>query len=149
MERKKKIYLLYAGLFVLIIAIALTNYLFKLAEFKRSNIPVYEYAAISPKELQEMMNKNKELIIVDTRIKDYYDEGHIKGAANLPYTSMKAMDKALKKRKSEDIVLYSEAGDRSKKICEILGMLGYSKLKNLDGGIKGWKESIGEVVKES
>jgi rhodanese-related sulfurtransferase len=149
MERKTKIYLLYAGLFGLIIVVAITNYLIKLAELKRSNIPVYEYSTISPKELQEMMNKNKELIIVDTRIKEYYDEGHIKGAANLPYTSMKAMDKALKKRKSEDIVLYSEDGDRSKKICEILGTLGYSKLKNLDGGIKGWKESIGEVVKES
>jgi rhodanese-related sulfurtransferase len=147
MERKTKIYLLYAGLFVLIIVIALTNYLFKLAEFKRSNIPVYEYAAISPKELKEMMNKDKELIIVDTRIKEYYNEGHIKGAINLPYTSMKGMNKALKNDLAKDIVVYSEDGDRSKKICEILATLGYSKLKNLEGGIKGWIDSGGEVVK--
>ncbi len=148
MEKKTKIYLLYAGLFGLIIVVAITNYLIKLAELKRSNVPVYEYSTISSKELQEMMNINKDLIIIDTRIKEHYNEGHIKEAANLPYTSMKAMDKALKNSKSKDIVIYSEDGDRSKKICEILRTLGYSKLKNLDAGIKGWKETGGEVVKE-
>lgn len=147
MERKTKIYLLYGGLFGLIIVVAITNYLIKLAELKRSNIPVYEYSAISPKELKEMMNKDKELIIVDTRVEEYFNEGHIKGAINLPYTSMKGMNKALKKELSKDIVVYSEDGDRSKKICEILVTLGYSKLKNLEGGIKGWTDSGGEVVK--
>ncbi len=148
MERKTRIYLLFGGFFVLTIVFGVTNYLLKMSEFRRST-PVYEYKAISSKELMDMMKQNKELIIVDIRVSEYYNDGHIKDAVNLPYTSMKAMNKALKNDLSKDIVLYSEDGERSKKYCEILATLGYSKLKNLDGGIKGWKESGGEVVKGS
>ncbi|MBI3354888.1 MAG: rhodanese-like domain-containing protein [Nitrospirae bacterium] len=147
MERKKKIYLLYAGIFISIIAIAITNYLIKMAEMRRS-MPVYTYLSISSKELMDMMKQNNELIIIDTRIKELYEEGHIKGAANFSYTSLRAMDKVLKKELSKEIVFYSEDGDRSRKICDVLVTLGYSKLKNLEGGIKGWKEAGGEVVKE-
>ncbi|MEK6680843.1 MAG: rhodanese-like domain-containing protein [Nitrospirota bacterium] len=146
MERKKKIYLLYAGIFISIIAIAITNYLIKMAEMRRS-MPVYTYLSISPKELMDTMKQNKELTLVDIRVREYYNEGRIKDAVNLPYTSMKAMNKALKNDLSKDIVLYSEDGERSKKYCEILVTLGYSKLKNLDGGIKGWKDAGGEIEK--
>ncbi|MBI5181961.1 MAG: rhodanese-like domain-containing protein [Nitrospirae bacterium] len=147
MERKTKIYLLFGGFFILTIVFGVTNYLLKMSELRRST-PVYEYKTISSKELMDMMKQNKELIIVDIRVSEYYNEGHIKDTVNLPYTSMKAMNKALKNDLSKDIVLYSEDGERSKKYCEILATLGYSKLKNLEHGIKGWIESGGEVVKE-
>ena len=110
-------------------------------------MPVYTYLSISPKELMDTMKQNKELTLVDIRVREYYNEGRIKDAVNLPYTSMKAMNKALKNDLSKDIVLYSEDGERSKKYCEILVTLGYSKLKNLDGGIKGWKDAGGEIEK--
>ena len=58
------------------------------------------------------------------------------------------MNKILEKEKSKDIVIYSEDGERSRKICEVLVNLGYSKISNLDSGIKGWSDSGGEVVKE-
>lgn len=146
MERKKKIYLLYAGIFISIMAIAITNYLIKMAELRRS-MPVYTYITISPKELMNMMKQNNELIIIDTRIKELYEEGHIKGAANFSYTSLRAMDKVLKKESSKEIVIYSEDGDRSRKICDVLVSLGYSRLRNLEGGIKGWKDAGGKIEK--
>lgn len=144
MERKKKIYLLYTGIFISIIAIAITITLIKMAEMRRS-MPVYTYITISPKELMDMMKQNNELIIIDTRIKELYEDGHIKGAANFPYTN--SMNKVLKKKLSKEIVIYSEDGDGSRKICDVLVTLGYSKLKNLDGGIKGWKDAGGEIEK--
>ncbi len=148
MDRKKKIYLLYAAIFGLTMIFGATKILIMLAETKRSSVPVYKYATILPNDLKEMMKQNSELIIVDTRIKELFNEGHIKGAVNLSYTSLKAMNKVLEKEKSKDIVVYSEDGERSKKICEILVNLGYSKISNLDSGIKGWTASGGEVVKE-
>lgn len=148
MDRKKKIYILYAAIFVSTMVFGAVNYLIKLAEIKRSNVPIYKYAAILPNDLKEMMKQNSELIIVDTRIKEHFNEGHIKGAANLSYTSLKEMNKVLEKEKSKDIVVYSEDGERSRKICEVLVNLGYSKISNLDSGIKGWTDSGGEVVKE-
>ncbi|OGW51977.1 MAG: hypothetical protein A2Z50_04980 [Nitrospirae bacterium RBG_19FT_COMBO_42_15] len=148
MDRKKKIYILYTAIFVSIMIFGAANILIKRAEIMPSKIPVYKYAAILPNDLKEMMKQNSELIIVDTRVKEHFNEGHIKGAANLPYISLKAMNKVLEKEKSKDIVVYSEDGDRSRKICEVLVNLGYSKISNLDNGIKGWTDSGGELVKE-
>ncbi len=108
---------------------------------------VYTCITISPKELKEMMKQNSELIIVDTRIKEHFNVGHIKSAVNLSYTSLRAMNKVLEKEKSKDIVVYSEDGERSRKICEILVNLGYSKINNLDSGVKGWIESGGKIEK--
>src|SRR4030067_3746050 len=149
MDRKKKIYILYTAIFVSIMIFGAANILIKRAEIMPSKIPVYKYAAILPNDLKEMMKQNSELIIVDTSVKEHFNEGHIKGAANLPYISLKAMNKVLEKEKSKDIVVYSEDGDRSRKICEVLVNLGYSKISNLDNGIKGWTDSGGEGGKET
>lgn len=147
MDTKKKIYLQYTAIFILIIVLGGITFIIKTSDVWRSNLPGYEYTTISPKELMLLMNQNSELIIVDTIIKEYYKEGHIKGAINLPYTNMKTMEKTLNKDRAKDIVIYSEDGERGKKICAILTSLGYSKIKNLHGGILGWVESGGEIVK--
>ncbi|MBI3584597.1 MAG: rhodanese-like domain-containing protein [Nitrospinae bacterium] len=146
MDTKKKIYLQYAAIFIFTMLFGAILFIIKTSDIWRSSLPKYEYSTILPKELLEMMNQNKELIIIDTRIKEYFKKGHIKGAANLPYTSMKTMTKLLKNEMLKDIVIYSEDGERSKKICEILTNLGFSKIKNLHGGIKNWIDSGGEIV---
>ena len=147
MDRRKKIYIQYAGIFILTIVLGGILFIIKTSDIWRSSLPKYEYTTILPKELLEMMNQNKELIIIDTRIKEFFNKGHIRGAVNLPYTSMKTMNKVLKNDMSKDIVIYSEDGERSKKICDILTNLGFSRIKNLHGGVKNWTESGEEIVK--
>jgi rhodanese-related sulfurtransferase len=147
MDRRKKIYLQYAAIFVLIMVLGSINFIIKTSDVWRGNLTKYEYANIMPKELMDLMNQNSGLIIIDTRIKEYFKEGHIKGALNLSHTNMKMMNKALRKDMAKDIVVYSEDGEMAKKICNILTNLGYSKIKNLHGGIKNWTDSGGEVVK--
>lgn len=147
MDRRKKIYLQYAAIFVLIMVLGSINFIIKTSDVWRGNLTAYEYTTIMPKELVDSMNQNKELIIIDTRIKEYFKEGHIKGALNLSHTNMKTMNKVLRKDMAKDIVIYSEDGEMAKKICNILTNLGYSKIKNLHGGIKNWIDSGGEVIK--
>ena len=147
MDRRKKIYIQYAGIFILTIVLGGILFIIKTSDIWRSSLPKYEYTTILPKELLEMMNQNKELIIIDRRIKEFFNKGHIRGAVNLPYTSMKTMNKVLKNEMSKDIVIYSEDGERSKKICDILTNLGFSRIKNLHGGVKNWTESGEEIVK--
>lgn len=147
MDSRKKIYLQYAAIFVLIMVLGSINFIIKTSDVWRGNLTKYEYTTIMPKELIDLINQNSELIIVDTRIKEYFKEGHIKGALNLSHTNMKTMNKVLKKDMAKDIVIYSEDGKMAKKICNILTNLGYSKIKNLHGGMKNWIDSGGEVVK--
>ncbi len=147
MDSRKKIYIQYAAIFVLIMVLGSINFIIKTSDVWRGNLTAYEYTTIMPKELVDSMNQNKELIIIDTRIKEYFKEGHIKGALNLSHTNMKTMNKVLRKDMAKDIVIYSEDGEMAKKICNILTNLGYSKIKNLHGGIKNWIDSGGEVIK--
>lgn len=147
MDRKKKIYLLYAAIFVLIMVLGIINFLIKTSDVWRSDLPKYEYETILAKDLMNMMNQNNELIIIDTRVKDDFEKSHIKGAINLPYTNLKMLNKVLRKEREKEIVIYSEDGERSKKISDILSSLGFSKIRNLDGGIKGWIDSDGEIVR--
>lgn len=147
MDRKKKIYLLYAAIFVLIMVLGIINFLIKTSDVWRSDLPKYEYETILPKDLMNMMNQNNELIVIDTRVKDDFEKSHIKGAINLPYTNLKMLNKVLRKEREKEIVIYSEDGERSKKIGDILSSLGFSKIRNLDGGINGWIDSGREVVR--
>lgn len=147
MERKKLIYIQYAVIFVLIIVFGITNFLIKTSDVWRSKIPRYEYRTISPKDLMGMMDRNNELIIIDTRLAEDFKSGHIKGAINLPSTNLKMTEKALRKEREKEIVIYSEDGERSKATSEILSNLGFSKIRNLDGGIKGWINSGGAAIK--
>lgn len=147
MERKKLIYIQYSAIFVLIMVFGITNFLIKTSDVWRNKMPRYEYLTISPKDLMGMMDRNSELIIVDTRLEQYFKSGHIKGAINLPSTSLKMTEKVLRKEREKEIVIYSEDEERSKTTSDILSNIGFSKIRNLDGGIKGWINSGGEVVK--
>ena len=147
MDRKKKIYLQYAAIFILIMVFGIINFLFKTSDIWRSKEPKYEYITISSKDLLGLMSQNKELIIVDSRATEDFKNGHLNGAVNLPFLSLQNMTRALNKDKGKEIVIYCENGERSKKISDILSNLGFSKIKNLDGGIAAWTNSGGEVVK--
>jgi rhodanese-related sulfurtransferase len=147
MDRKKRIYIQYAVIFVLIMVFGITNFVIKTSDVWRKSWPAYKYENISPKEMMDIMSRNNELIIVDTRIKEDFSQGHIKGAINLPYTNFKKMSKVLMAERGKEIFVYSEDGEKAKTICEFLSSLGFSKVRNIDGGIAGWKNSGGEDVK--
>ena len=147
MDRKKKIYIQYAVIFILIMVFGIINFLFKTSEVWRSKEPRYEYVTISPKNLLNLMSQNKELIIVDASGEEHFKNGHIKGAMNLPYANLQGMEGVLKENKGKEIVIYCENGERSKKISDVLSNIGFSKIRNLDGGLNAWINSGGEVVK--
>ena len=146
MDRKKKIYLQYGAIFIFIMVFGIINFLVKTPEVWRSSMPKYNYATIPPKDLMDLMSRNTEFIIVDARATDDFKNGYIKGATNFPYINLKKMEKALKKDREKIIVIYSEDGKKSKEISDVLSNLGFSNIKNLDGGINGWIAAGGEVV---
>ena len=146
-DRKKKIYIQYAAIFVLIMVFGIINFLFKTSDVWRSKEPKYEYKTISSEDLLNLMSQNKELILVDTRTEEHFKKGHIKGAMNFPFTNVERMENVLRENRGKEIVIYCENGERSKKISDVLSNLGFSKIRNLDGGVTAWINSGGEVVK--
>ena len=81
--------------------------------------------------------------IIDVRDKDEFKSGHIKGAINIDYYNdeFEKLFQEKLKDKNKEYVLYCRSGMRSLYASPILEELGYTKIKNMKGGIIAWKES--------
>ena len=71
--------------------------------------------------LQQILEENN-YIIVDVRTKEEYEEGHVKGAINIPYDEI---DENVELSKEKTILVYCKSGRRSKIAYEKLKTLGY------------------------
>ncbi|MBN2320603.1 MAG: rhodanese-like domain-containing protein [Acidobacteria bacterium] len=103
---------------------------------------------ISVEELKGMVDKNADIVIVDTRDGGSYAAGHIKGAINIPYdvTSdpMQRQMMLIALPMDKLIVTYCDCTDdaNSANVVQELYDLGYDldKLKVLSGGSLRWVE---------
>lgn len=84
----------------------------------------------------------KDAQVVDVRRPEEYKEGHIKGAvlANWQDPSHFA-EKVKSLDKNKPVYVYCLAGVRSDKAADALVKNGFTKVVQLDGGIKAWKDA--------
>jgi len=100
---------------------------------------VYKPKFISAQELKKLIDeKSADIVIVDTASPLIFEEQHIPGAVNLPYTPTLPQPITLPRTKT--LVIYcacnaeEESVDTAKKLTEY----GYQNLKVLKGGWSGW-----------
>ena len=79
----------------------------------------------------ENLVKNKEFLL-DVREEYEYQEGHVKGAVNLPLREILSQKDSLPKDK--DIYVYCRSGHRSADAVNFLKSLGFEKVHNIEGG---------------
>ena len=79
----------------------------------------------------ENLVKNKEFLL-DVREEYEYQDGHIKGAVNLPLREILGKKDSLPKDK--DIYVYCRSGHRSADAVNFLKSLGFEKAHNIEGG---------------
>ena len=82
-----------------------------------------------------------DVVLLDVRTIDEYNEGHIMGALQVDIRQDDFMPKAQKLLpKDKTIAVYCRSGRRSAQACEQLESDGY-KVVNLKGGILAWKKA--------
>lgn len=97
----------------------------------------HTYEQISAKKAKEIMDTEKDYIIVDARTQSEFDEGHIEGAILIPeYEIAKRAEKEIP-NKNAIVLVYCRSGRRSKIASEELVKLGYTNVKEF-GGIIDW-----------
>ena len=79
----------------------------------------------------ENLVKNKEFLL-DVREEYEYQEGHVKGAVNLPLREILSQKDSLPKDK--DIYVYCRSGHRSADAVNFLKSLGFDMVHNIEGG---------------
>lgn len=95
------------------------------------------YEQISQKEAKSLMDNNKNIVILDVRTKKEFDEGHIKGAINIPVETIGSIPPAQLRDKKQIILVYCRSGRRSKMAAQKLGTIGYENVLEF-GGIMDW-----------
>lgn len=95
-----------------------------------------EYNEITAEEAKEMID-TEELIVLDVRTPEEYDEEHIEGALLIPDYDLKNLADSKLPDKDEKILVYCRSGNRSKSAAKVLVDMGYTNVHDF-GGIMNW-----------
>ena len=99
------------------------------------------YMNITPQQAKEIMETEKDFVILDVRTQEEYDEGHIEGAVLLPDYEVSAKAESVLPLKDQLILVYCRSGRRSKGAAQTLVNMGYTNIKEF-GGILDWPYEI-------
>ena len=107
-----------------------------------TKIDYKNYKKITPQEAEAMMSDN--VIVLDVRTQEEFDEGHIINAVLLPDYEIEEKAQSVLPDKTQTVLIYCRTGRRSKTAAEKLIEMGYTKVFDF-GGIDKW---IGGIVRD-
>jgi len=91
---------------------------------------------LSAEDLHKMMTGDADLVLVDVRAPQEYEDSHINGAINIPVADLRTRYNELDRDKP--IVLICSSGNRSSLGVSILEQHGFQKVYNVAGGMTGY-----------
>ncbi|MCF0109080.1 MAG: rhodanese-like domain-containing protein [Erysipelotrichaceae bacterium] len=99
------------------------------------------YTQISQQKAKEMMDSGDEMIILDVRTLDEYNNSHIPNALCIPLDELEKRALNELSDQSQMILVYCRSGVRSKKAADILVKLKYTNVYEF-GGIITWPYEV-------
>lgn len=99
------------------------------------------YHKITAETAKNMMDSQKDIIILDVRRKDEYDVSHIKGALLIPNETINLNEPVQLKDKNATILVYCRSGVRSMETAYKLVDMGYHNVYDF-GGIIHWNYGV-------
>lgn len=112
----------------------------KLKSLYKNTVPT-----IQSDELEDLIEENKDLVILDIRSAEEFNVSHLPGAIFIDYDNFTS--RALEGvSKNDEVIVYCSVGYRSERIGEKMQEMGFNKVRNLYGGIFKWKNDGRNVV---
>jgi rhodanese-related sulfurtransferase len=98
---------------------------------------------ITVEELHERLASGEKINLVDVREPHENAEFNI-GGLLLPLGKIQVMQiEDMEELKNEEVICYCRSGNRSMTAALMLETFGFTDVKNLTGGMLGWKEKFG------
>jgi rhodanese-related sulfurtransferase len=94
---------------------------------------------ISPQELREKLDSDAELLLLDVREPDEYEEFNLGGTLVSLGEFLSRLGE-FEDWKNREVVVHCNSGKRSEAACAVMDQLGFTKISNLQGGVKAWLE---------
>jgi adenylyltransferase/sulfurtransferase len=95
---------------------------------------------ITPEELQRLLKSPQAPFVLDVRNPEEYQICRIEGSTLLPLPQLPQRHGELDKNR--DMVVHCKSGMRSAKAIAFLKQEGFTRLRNLKGGILAWAEKV-------
>jgi adenylyltransferase/sulfurtransferase len=99
------------------------------------------YGVITVEELKARQDANEKFRLIDVREPHEYQAARIEGAELKPLGRIMQWASELGDM-DQEIILHCHHGMRSDRACQFLAAQGFTKLKNLLGGIDEWSLKI-------
>lgn len=88
-------------------------------------------------ELKQRLDKGEKLNLIDVREPWEYEEKNI-GARLIPLNTLPEKVGELESLKNEEVILHCKSGRRSANAQKFLQQKGFTKVRNLEGGIEAY-----------
>jgi len=100
---------------------------------------------ISSREAKALLEKNKNIFLLDVRTPQENSQGRLSGAVLIPINEFEHRIKEVPRNKT--IIVYCAVGSRSKSVAEYLSKSGYKDVYNMSDGIVGWYRNGFKIVR--
>jgi len=94
---------------------------------------------ITVKELKERIDKQEVFAFIDVREEWEYEEDNL-GALNIPLGALPHQLEEIDQYKNQELIIHCRSGARSGNAKKFLETKGYSKVRNVLGGINAYRE---------
>jgi len=109
---------------------------------QRTRSEIAEIDGATGRELLDNAGGNgMQIVFLDVRERDEWDEGHISGALHVPRGYLESRIEGLVPDRTAKLVVYCAQGNRSAFATKTLNELGYENVVNLQGGYTDWKRN--------
>lgn len=104
------------------------------------------YTNITARQLCSLITANPELILLDVRSRPEFEGkvsqlGHFKNAINIPIAEINKRLDELEAYKDKEILVHCSISARSPRVSKILADNGFTKVRNLMGGLNLWNNT--------
>lgn len=96
------------------------------------------YENINSQKFNELMDSNKDAIVLDVRTSGEFRQGAIPGAKNIDIMSPNFQQQVAALDKTKTYLVYCRSGNRSGQACQIMSGAGFTSLYNLSGGVMSY-----------
>ncbi len=98
-------------------------------------------------EVNTLLDENKEVVLIDVRTPDEFNQGHLEGADLINFYGANFQDEVAKLDKEKEYVIYCRSGGRSGKAVNMMQQMGFKNVHNMSGGILAWNRANLKTVK--
>ena len=102
-------------------------------------LSIIVYSNVPVSAAKNMVDTNPSLIILDVRLLDEYNSGHIRNAKHIPVSELEGRLNEL--QTTDEILVYCQSGGRSATASQILAENGFLRIYNMLEGVTAWSDA--------